>query len=335
MSNPISHISHTSVSTYQDCPRLWWFKYVDRRPVAVSYYRPRGIAFHAALRYALTRKKMAGTLPSEEEVIRTFTCTWEDECNKALPDGRPAVTFDGRDPAEIVDETSEMLLAYLRGPAQDIDPVLVETRLEFNVADLPIPFVAYIDVVARDGLVIDHKTTSGNGWSQDRADADQQVDAYWLAYTMRFGRQPKEFRFDVVTPPKISEPAEVERMRKEKREVLKLGDFYFVELKSGQDNLKALGLDNGSGYAWDAESRAVAAPDGTTLTIPFPRVKAIRCRYPSRVQSFATTRTTAQALWYLRSVIEVYKGIQAGVFPPRRSWKCGNCEYAGYCAAMV
>lgn len=117
--------------------------------------------------------------------------------------------------------------------------------------------------------------------------------------------------------------------------MLKLGDFYFVELKSGQDNLKALGLDNGSGYTWDAEGRVVTAPGGETLAVPFPTVKAIRYRYPSRVQSFATTRTTAQALWYLRSVIEVYEGIKASVFPPRRSWKCGNCEYAGYCATMI
>ncbi|MCR4407614.1 MAG: PD-(D/E)XK nuclease family protein [Anaerolineae bacterium] len=163
-----------------------------------------------------------------------------------MPDGQPAVTCEDRDPAEIAEETFEMLRAYLRGPAREIKPALVETCFEFRLDGIPVPFVAYVDVVTVDGIIIDHKTSGGNGWSQDKADADQQVDAYWLAYTMRFGCQPKGFCFHVIAPPKISEPAEVKRIREknrsvaleEQREIVELGDFYFVE--SGEDNLSAL-----------------------------------------------------------------------------------------------
>ncbi len=89
-----------------------------------------------------------------------------------------------------------MELYRTKGPY--FEPIMVEERKTVDLLNpitkeaLQIPFSFKLDLITNDGMIVDHKTTSGNGLKQDEFNRNQGL-AYFLAYRALYGKRPAGF----------------------------------------------------------------------------------------------------------------------------------------------
>jgi len=80
---------------------------------------------------------------------------------------------------------------YLLHIAPQIQPHLIEERFEFHLPGVEWPIVGYVDLIDRQGNVIDHKTAS-SPFPEDYLEHDIQLLAYSLGYgILRLGSKAR------------------------------------------------------------------------------------------------------------------------------------------------
>lgn len=160
---PFPHLSWTSISLYNQCPRRFQYQYVERAPAErVSASLLFGSGFHQAVLMGIHRARRIGlAIPNEEALLAHFESGWEE-----AGEGRPEVVFaKGEDRAVHREMARRMLEAYRTHLEQALAPaevVAVETEVRFRwLDDLP-PLLARLDLVERRGdevLITDLKTS--------------------------------------------------------------------------------------------------------------------------------------------------------------------------------
>jgi len=171
------HLSYSAISAYQDCPRQYWYRHVERLPVVQSAEAVHGVILHEVLRRAGELRKQ-GRPVSASRLKSIHQEVWNAT---AFPDPRRAPAFKRNGAAD--------LEAYrVRG---GFDPVPVYLEQPFDIAVDGWNLRGVIDRIdrTRDGWrIIDYK--SGRPIARRRRDL--QVALYALGATGALKLEPLE-----------------------------------------------------------------------------------------------------------------------------------------------
>jgi len=189
ITSQIDHLSYSSISTYQMCPRSWRFHYLDKVQTPTSPALIFGSAFHDTVEDYI-KTGFAGS--AEEPLINHWQRNWTAQLEDR------DVCWDGDTPEEMCNlgvrmfsDPDTIALVDALQPMVLEEQVQIERYIELQVPGVPIPIVGYIDLIEADGIPADFKT-SGRSWNQDQADGELQPVFYLAAqnqagYTLNCG----------------------------------------------------------------------------------------------------------------------------------------------------
>lgn len=183
----MNKLSVTKISTYQDCPRKYWYSYDMRilTPKSEGFYF--GSAIHAGLEDYYNGKD-----PMQGVSNALF--------GKKANIGEEAK--EGVDPHKLYKEARKIFDLYPKH-ARYFKPLLVEYFFKVPLIhpetkeELPVLFNGKMDLVTADGQVVDHKTGGGvSNYFIERGKL--QAIGYTYAYFMKFGKLPDMFIWNFV-----------------------------------------------------------------------------------------------------------------------------------------
>ncbi len=160
-------LSHSSISTYADCPKKYEFKYVLRMPEKPKHFFSFGKSIHSALEFMYDAEKC----PELDDILEFYDTNWLSEgyVDKKIED-------KARKSGE------NMLRDYYRKHAGEwVKPLSVEAKFDMTVDHVRLTgFIDRVDVGPDGGLhVIDYKT--GQSLDVERIDEDEQMTMYQMA----------------------------------------------------------------------------------------------------------------------------------------------------------
>jgi DNA helicase-2/ATP-dependent DNA helicase PcrA len=170
-------LSFSAITAYRDCPRQYWYRYVQRLPVAPSAEAAHGVILHEVLRRA-GELRQRGTPITPVRMRSLYRSVWEAS---RFPDARRAPTFRRIGAAE--------LESYLAHGGFDEPPAFVEQP--FSVAVDGWTLRGVIDRIDRAGdgwRIIDYKS----GRPVTRRRRDLQVALYGLGAKSALRLEPLE-----------------------------------------------------------------------------------------------------------------------------------------------
>lgn len=173
----LTHLSYSSISLYQTCPRAWQFRYIDgirSRPTAALVM---GTAFHNSVEDIIRALAMG----EDSNPTEIWTRRWA-EVQDQEPD------YQGELPEELSNMGLRMLTAKSTVDLLDsIMPMLdengapvIEKRVELRVPGVPIPVIGFIDVILATGAPADFKTAA-RMWTAEKAREELQPVFYLAA----------------------------------------------------------------------------------------------------------------------------------------------------------
>lgn len=160
-------LSHSSISTYSDCPKRWEFKYVDRLPERPRHFFGFGKAIHSALEFMYS----GDACPTLFDVFAAFSVAWTGEGYK-----------DDKAEAKAKADGNKILTMFYNANAPGWrKPLSTEAKFDMEVDHVRVTgFIDRIDVEEDGGLhVLDYKT--GRDLEAGRADTDEQLTMYQIA----------------------------------------------------------------------------------------------------------------------------------------------------------
>jgi ATP-dependent DNA helicase UvrD/PcrA len=162
------HLSYSAISTYRDCPRQYWYRYVQRLPVVQSAEAVHGVILHEVLRRAGELRR-AGKPVTSRRLGSLHQEAWR---SMAFPDARRAPAFKRNGAAE--------LEAYRARGGFEAVPAYLEQAFEVAVDGWKLRGVIdRVDPTAEGWRIIDYKS----GRPVARRRRDLQVALYALAAT--------------------------------------------------------------------------------------------------------------------------------------------------------
>lgn len=163
MRYPKDHVSYSAFSSFEECPRRWWFEYVrypeEKKDIPAFII---GNAYHDAI------AQMYRGAPLEE-------------CEELYIEKVRGIGKDGILGA--IKYYHSNIYPYYRSKVANIE---VEKVVE--VPGLDIPLMYRMDLETLDGILVDHKTVGGRAPSVYN---NAQLDIYSLAYLTEVGRLPR------------------------------------------------------------------------------------------------------------------------------------------------
>ena len=200
----VDHLSHSAVSTYQQCPLKWHFRYVAKIPEEViGSALVFGSAVHSAVERHFQSLLETGSPPAIEELLSSFDESWQSFDTEKIKYGRG-------DDAESMRELAERMLKAFQqhefaSPDGSIVAIEESMRGEF-VEGVP-DVLARIDLALQKGdeLVLTDFKTSRSRWSTEQAqnNAEQLLLYADLAGRVLDGRKIR-LQYAVVTKAKTS-----------------------------------------------------------------------------------------------------------------------------------
>jgi len=186
----LRHISHSSMSTWLQCPAKWAKRYIENLPERRSLALAAGSVFHQTLAAASSRRiSLEAAMLLVPELV-------DAELRKEPVDATPE---------EVTTTALEYLSSYLPTfTALELTPQAVEQEFHLPIPGIPVRFLGYIDLVARDKdgqlIVLDFKTAERR-WEEGKVVRDMQHIPYVLAvsHALRVPLERVTFEFHVVT----------------------------------------------------------------------------------------------------------------------------------------
>ena len=178
VANPRDYISFSSISTYQQCPLRYFFKYVVGLPeetVSASFVFGRSI--HRAIEFHF-QELLAGNLPpGQDTLLAEFQAGWDEQPAEAI---RYPKT-DTRDSLGLL--ADRMLTAFRDSDlARPNGRILgIEEELRGPLIDGVPDLLARLDLLVEsaDGVTITDFKTARSAWTDDRAaDSAEQLLLY-------------------------------------------------------------------------------------------------------------------------------------------------------------
>lgn len=218
MAVEITHLSYSSVSAFQLCPKSWWWRYIARPEVKVAPALLFGTAIHSAVEYIIRCR-------ADQEPIGTVQGTFETAWDHALTDAEQAhpagIDWGNETPAKLRQDGVTMLthpdaVAFFETfqPLRESNGKLaIEKQVELSVPGVPVPLVGYIDAIDSAGICHDFKS-SGRAWSQQKA-ADETQATYYLAALNQAGfplNRGLLFRYLILVKPGKTGRAQVQTL---------------------------------------------------------------------------------------------------------------------------
>ncbi|GEM_PF-4848813 len=130
----IDHLSFSSIKTFLECPKKWYFKYIEKIPIPSNVYMELGKVLHSVFAKYLTDKKQKIHDILSEEISNEHTAFVFENSLKIL--------------------SNQNVINFL----EEIQPSAVEKQFEFSVYNTKI--VGFIDCIDQFGTVIDFKITN-------------------------------------------------------------------------------------------------------------------------------------------------------------------------------
>ncbi len=187
-------LSYSAMTVYRDCPRQYWYRYVERLPAPQSAEAVHGVILHEVLRRA-AEAKQSGQPVTGRLVESLHAEAWR---RTPFPDPRRAPTFRRNG--------ERQLRAYLEGGGFDATPAYVEHEFTVPVDGWTLRGVIdRIDRVDAGWRIIDYKT----GRPVARRRRDLQVALYALAARSALDLDPVELE---VTSLATGESVRVEKV---------------------------------------------------------------------------------------------------------------------------
>jgi putative RecB family exonuclease len=190
----MERLSVSRVQAYLACSLQYRFRYVDHVP---QPWRVAALAFgssiHAAVEY-FHRERLARRAPTSREVVSMFDADWYAQNTS------PLVFREGESSDRLSEAGRALLAQYVR--STKAEPECVEQAFEVELVDpesgedLDVRLIGALDLVERDGTVVDLKTAAKK---PSAADLEQhlQLSTYALVTLLRTGRIPP-LRLDVL-----------------------------------------------------------------------------------------------------------------------------------------
>src|SRR5205823_681451 len=162
------HLSYSAISSYRDCPRQYWYRYVQRLPVVQSAEAVHGVILHEVLRQAGELRRQG-----KEVTSRTLSALHEKAWRSTpFPDPRRAPAFKRHGAAE--------LEAYRARGGFDAIPAFLEHAFDVAVDGWMLRgIIDRVDPSGEGWRIIDYKS----GRPVARRRRDLQVALYALAAT--------------------------------------------------------------------------------------------------------------------------------------------------------
>lgn len=151
-------------------------RYVDRVPTTDSPASVVGQAVHAALERNFLEKRRSGYDLDVEEAAEIYDDVWDARLPPGTASGPLADEFE-----EAYASGQSVLELYLTEVAPRVMPHLVEHRFRFDIPGVQVQLVGTVDLIDRNGLVIDHKT-SWRAYPESYPDQDLQLQCYAIGY---------------------------------------------------------------------------------------------------------------------------------------------------------
>jgi len=175
-------LSYSSISTYRDCPKQYWYRYEQHLPVVQSAEAARGEILHDVLRRAAEDRRHGAV--SAEHLLAIQGEAWSAF---TFPDARRAATFKSNGAAQ--------LEQYRQAGGLDVAPEFVEHSFEVELDGWKLRgIIDRIDRVSSTNgngagwRIVDYKT----GRPIARAKRDLQVELYALAAKSALSLDPVE-----------------------------------------------------------------------------------------------------------------------------------------------
>ncbi len=174
----LNHLSYSSLSAYQLCPKSWEWKYSKGIKAPPSPSLVLGSAFHSTIEAQL-RAQVAG---EQFEPAQGWNTAWLQALEKGeinWGEESPEQTYNQG--LRLVAHPDSQKLIQSISPAYGEDGKLcVEKYIELRVPGVPIPIIGYIDVIETSGVLADFKT-SARSWNADKAKGELQPLFYLAA----------------------------------------------------------------------------------------------------------------------------------------------------------
>jgi hypothetical protein len=166
------YISPSAITTYQQCPQRYRFKYVDGLPeTIVSLALSFGGAIYSALEFQFTELLCGNKPPSQDQLLDVFQEAWRGRATEYED-----IRFGkGEDHNSLSSLADRMLTAFQATPAATAADTVIGIGIEEELRRELIPGVpdllARIDLLTTtsDALVITDFKTARRRWSQGQA----------------------------------------------------------------------------------------------------------------------------------------------------------------------
>lgn len=192
--------SASSIKTLKQCPRKYFYKYVEEMDEGTNIYAIRGKAAHTALEdfFKLETGKLE-IISKQNDIVATlkaiirnqFDCAWEEGKEELV-----SLKMSEDEIKKYHDETINMLMDYVDYTYNKITGNFVEgflklkpTRIEENIMSENLGVRGFIDLQNEDenGLVVLDYKTSGK---MDMSEHTFQLGMYSLLIQEKYGRLP-------------------------------------------------------------------------------------------------------------------------------------------------
>jgi len=197
-------LSHSSISTYQQCPQKWKFRYIDKVPERPRSFFSFGKSVHSGMEYLFAQMKES--FPALEKVLTHYREGWLSE-GYETPAQEKWFFKEG-----------ERILKGFYAKHKDDRKKVVDVELKFTIDIEGVPVTGYIDRIdetASGGLgIVDYKT--GKAFDKSRVRRDPQLTMYQLACRDVFGKEVETvtlYHLNSLTP--LTVPAHTAHQEKE------------------------------------------------------------------------------------------------------------------------
>jgi len=232
----IEYLSPSQINLYIQCSLKYKYQYIDQIP---KPFKPSGLAFGSAIHSAIEwfhKERMKKREVSLEKLLKIFETDWFSQKVDTEIQYK-----DGEDEMKLLLTGKEMLGIYFRSPLDEIKgaevPFHVPLLNPSTGEELGIPLEGIIDLIEKDDVVVEFKTSS-RSMDPESLNDFLQLTAYSYAYRVLFGKEPqmlKVINFVKARTPKMvvietsREKRDYERLFYIAREVVKgiNSDYFF------------------------------------------------------------------------------------------------------------
>ena len=185
----IEHLSASQINLYLQCSLKYKFQHIDEIP---KPFKPSSLAFGSVMHSTLSwfhKERMYKRDVSLEKLYKIFDTDWFAQ--KVDTEIRYK---EGDNEMKLIIMAKEMLGLYFHSPIKEIlgaeVPFLVPLVNPSTKENLGIPLVGMIDLVEKDDVIVEFKTSNQTISNRDVGDY-LQLTAYSYAYEMLYQKTPK------------------------------------------------------------------------------------------------------------------------------------------------